>query len=92
MVLITYRGQKFHSSACNYERNLERMSNSSKSTRPVGRVLLEELLEEVILHITPLCSLLRTLLKDKCVVCRTSENFKSLVLQDKCNIEIFFVP
>ena len=57
------RGQKFHSVARNYERNLERMSNSSLSTRPVGRVLWEELLEEVILHITPLCSLLHTLFK-----------------------------
>ena len=35
--------------------------------------------------ITPLCSLLHTLLKDKC---RASENCKSLVLQDKCNIGI----
>ena len=25
-------------------------------------------------------------------VCRTSENCKSLVLQDKCNIEIFLSP
>ena len=54
------RGQKFHSSACNYERNLEKMSNSFQSTRPAGRVLWEELLEEVILHIAPLCSLLHT--------------------------------
>ena len=30
------RGQKFHSSACNYQGNLERTSNSSQSTRPVG--------------------------------------------------------
>ena len=48
-----YRGQKFHSSACNYEQNLERTSNSSQSTRPAGRVLWEELLKEVILHISP---------------------------------------
>ena len=40
-------------------------------------------------HITPLCSLLHTLLKDKCMCCRTSEHCKSLILQDKCNIEIF---
>ena len=46
---------------------LERTSNSSPSTRPTGRVLWEELLEEVVLHITPLCSLLHTLLKDKCM-------------------------
>ena len=32
------RGQKFHSSARNYEWNLERTSNSSQSTCPVGRV------------------------------------------------------
>ena len=53
------RGQKFHSSARNYEGNLESMSNSSQSTRPVGPVLLEELLEGVILQITPLCYLSR---------------------------------
>ena len=35
---------------------LERTSKSSQSTRPVGRVLWEDLLKEVILHITPLCS------------------------------------
>ena len=29
------------------------------------------------------------LLKDKACVCRSSENCKSFVLQDKCNIEIF---
>ena len=68
------------------------MSNSFQSTRPVGRVLWEELLEEVILHITPLCSLLHTLLKDKCVCLQASENCKSLILQDKCNIEIFLSP
>ena len=63
-----YRGQKFHSSALSYELNLERTSNSSQSTHPVGLVLWEESLEEFILHITPLCSLLYTLLnlKDKC--------------------------
>ena len=60
------RGQKFHSSARNYEWNQER-SNSSKSTRPVGQVLWEELLEGVIIHITPLGSLLHMLLKDKCM-------------------------
>ena len=54
-------GQKFHSPAHNYKWNLERTS------RPVGRVLWEELLEEVILHITPLCPLLHKLLKDKCM-------------------------
>ena len=31
-------------------------AHSSQSTRPVRRVLWEELLEEVILHITPLSS------------------------------------
>ena len=41
------------------------MSISSHSTHPVGLVLLEEILEEVILHITPLCALLLMLLKDK---------------------------
>ena len=34
--------------------------------------------------------IMHTLLKDKCMcVCRTSENCKSLILQDKCNNEIF---
>ena len=56
---VTFRGQKFHSSASNYECNLERMSNSSQSTRPVG--------VEVILHITPICTVLHMLLKDKCM-------------------------
>ena len=64
------------------------MSNSFHSSRPVGRVLWDELIEGVVLHITPLCSLLHILLKDGECVCRTSENCKSLVLQDKCNIEI----
>ena len=46
------------------------------------------------LHITPLCSLSHTLLKDKCMCSQdvTSENCKSLVLQNKCNIEIFLSP
>ena len=30
--------------------------------------------------------------KDKCTVCMTSESCKSLVFQDKCNIEIFLSP
>ena len=51
--LPAIRGQKFHSSARNYERNLERTSNSSH--RPSGRVLWEELPEEVMSHIIPLC-------------------------------------
>ena len=36
--------------------------------------------------------LLHILLKDGECVCRTSENRKSLVLQDKCNIEIISSP
>ena len=55
-------------------------------------MLWDELLKEVILHITPLCSLLHILFKNGECVCRMSENFKSLVLQDKCNIEIFLSP
>ena len=39
-----------------------------------------------------LCSSLHILLKDSKCLCRTSENCKSLVLQDKCNIEIFLSP
>ena len=68
------------------------MSNSPHSTRPVGPVLRDELLEEVLLHIAPLYSILHILLKDCECVCRTSENCKSLVLQVKCNIEIFLSP
>ena len=47
---LTFRGQKFHLSAYNNERNLERTSDSSQSTHPAGRVLWEELPGEVILH------------------------------------------
>ena len=64
------RGQKFHSSAHYYERNLERMSDSTQSTCPVGRVLLEEgrvLCEELLEVITTIYSLLQTILKDKCM-------------------------
>ena len=39
------------------------MSDSSESTRPSGQVVSEELLEAVILHITPLCFLLHLLFK-----------------------------
>ena len=49
------------------ELDLERTSNSSQSTHPVGQVLLKKFLEEVVLHITQLCSLLHTLLKDMCM-------------------------
>ena len=56
------REQKFHSSACNYEWNLERTSNSSQSTRPIGQV--DECFTRGS-HITPLWSLLHTLFKDK---------------------------
>ena len=38
-----------HCAGDNFNCNLERTSNSFKSTRPVGGVILEELLEEVIL-------------------------------------------
>ena len=36
--------------------------------------------------------ILHILLKDGECVCRMSENCKSLVLQDKCSIEIFLSP
>ena len=42
--------------------------------------------------ISPLCSLLHTLLKDIACVCRTSKNCKPFVLQDKCNNEMFLSP
>ena len=38
MSFTRIRGQKFQSSARNYEWNLARTSNSSQSTRPVGQV------------------------------------------------------
>ena len=38
-----------------------------KALCPVGQVLWKVLLEEVTLHITLLCSLLHTLLKDECM-------------------------
>ena len=46
------------------------------------------------LHFTPLCSLslLHTLLKAKCMCLQDECNCKSLVLQDKSNIEIFLSP
>ena len=81
--------KKFHSPARSYEWKLERTSNFPHSSRPVGPVLWDELIEEVILHITPLWSLLHILLKDCECVCRNSEYCKSLVLQDKCNIDFF---
>ena len=46
---VLLQGTKFHSSARNYEWNLERTCNSSQSTHPVGRVFWEELLGR---HIT----------------------------------------
>ena len=63
---VKYREQKFHWSASNYEWNLKRMINFFQCTCPVGWVLRKDILEEVILHITPLFSLLHTLLNDKC--------------------------
>ena len=57
---------------------------------PVGRVLWDELLEEVILHITPLCSLLHILLKDGECVCRTSailEYFYPLPLKRQSQLQ-----
>ena len=44
------------------------------------------------LHTISFCSLLHTLLKDKCMCLQACENCKSLVLQDKYNIEIFLSP
>ena len=58
-------GAGYKNSTC--PRTLERKSNSFQNTHPVGQVLWEELREEIILHITPLCSLLHTLLKDRCM-------------------------
>ena len=46
--LSLLQGTKFHSSACNYEWNLERTSNSSQSTHPVGRVYRTSALGRII--------------------------------------------
>ena len=64
------RGQKFHSPARNYKWNLERTSNSSQSTRPVGRVHRMSALGRIawgsrITYYS--CSFLHTLLKDMCI-------------------------
>ena len=71
---------------------MKRTSNSSQSACPTGQVLWEELLEEAILHI--ILDVLNYIgfYKTSACVCRTSENCKSLILQDKCNIEIFLSP
>ena len=93
---IHFRGQKFHSSTRNYEWNGERMSNSSPSTRPV--VLWEELLEEVILHITPLSYLLHTLLMNKCLSLQDKENLShsscrtSATLKYFCSLQFIYLP
>ena len=85
---LLLRGQKFHSSTRNYEWNLERTSNSSQSTCPVGRVLCKELLEEVILHIKTLMFFIAYAFKEQVPVfagqlkivshlsCRTKAIFK----------------
>ena len=46
------QGTKIHSSTRNYEWNLERMTNSSQSTHPVGQMILKELLQDVIILYT----------------------------------------
>ena len=48
---------------------LERMSNSSQSIRPVGRVLCKELLKEVILHIVGFVSYKRKYMHEVLVNC-----------------------
>ena len=75
------RGQKFHSSACNYKWNLERTSNPFQSTHPVGRITRGS-------HITPLCFFIAYAFKGKVHVFAGQVK----VLQDKCNIEIFLSP
>ena len=54
----------------------------------VGNIILAEYKE---LQKHPF-SLLHTIFKDECMICRTSENCKSLVLQGECNIKIFLSP
>ena len=57
------------------------MSNSSQSTHPPGRVFGK--------NYSCTCPLLPHAFKGCACICRASKNCKSLVLQDKSNIEIF---
>ena len=62
---------------------------------PTGQVLWEELLKEVILHITPLCSLLHKLLKDKWQVHVFAGRVKFVFSQSSCRtstIMRYFCP
>ena len=42
----------------------------------LGKYYFSSDIRKFISHITPLCSLLHKLLKDECMICRTSENCK----------------
>ena len=59
--------------------------HSSYRTSALGRITRGS-------HITPLCSLLHTPLKDKCMCLQDEWNCKSHILQDKGNIGIFLSP
>ena len=74
-----HRGQKFHSSAPNYEQNQERTSNSSHRTSDLGRITPG----------TPLCSLLNTLLTDKWM-CLQDNLSSEIVSHSSCRTSAIF--
>ena len=85
------RGQKFHSSTRNYEWNLDRTSNSSQSTRPIGTSFWKNYSRK---SYNSLMSFIAYAFKGQVHVFagRVKIFCKSLVLQDKCYIEIFLSP
>ena len=56
----------------------------------LGKYNFSSDIRNFIIHIT-YCSLMFFIAYTSCV-CKTSENCKSVILQDKCNIEIFLSP
>ena len=91
---IIARVQKFYPSARNYEWNLERTSNSSQSTRPCRTSALGRITRGSHITYYSLVFFIAYAFKGQVhvLINRTCENCKSLVLQDKCNIEIFLSP
>ena len=83
-------GQKFHSSTHNYEWNLERTSNSSQSTCPIGQVLCENYLSKSFYSL--MFFIAYTFEGQVHVFAGRVKIVNALVLQDKCNIEIFLSP
>ena len=83
-----HRGQKFHSSARYYEWNLE-----GRVILPKALILQDEYFGKNYSRKSYyICSYCIHFERTNACVCRTSENCKSLILQDQCNIEIFLSP